>query len=186
VTQAIRYLALLRGINVGGKRKMSMTELAQVFSANDCTGVQTYIQSGNVLFTSPIADKILLAKMLTAQIEQQFGFAVPVVLRTQSQIEQVLHNNPFLKEDIPNDRLHVMFLADQPDPIRVELLDPLRSSPDQFACIGSEIFLLLPNGMADTKLTNTYFDSTLRTVSTARNWRTVNKLYEMMTPPSIP
>ena len=174
------YLALLRGVNVGGNRKVPMKVLSQIFLDCGCSDVQTYIQSGNVVFKSIVVDQTELNKKLSGQIETMFGFAVPLVLRTASQLAQVLNDNPFANETIPDDRLHVMFLADLPDPARVDLLDPQRRPPDQIVCRGQEIYLWTPNGLADTKYTNAYFDSTLRTTSTARNWRTVSKLYSMM------
>ena len=174
------YVALLRGINVGGNRKIPMGVLSQVFRDHDCSDVQTYIQSGNVVFKSIVADRVRLIKTLTAGIETQFGFPVPMVLRSAPQIKKVLSDNPFANETIPDDRLHVMFLADPPDPVRVALLDPQRRPPDQIVCRGQEIYLWTPNGLADTKYTNAYIDSALHTISTARNWRTVNKLCGMM------
>jgi len=101
-------------------------------------------------------------------------------LRTAEQIETVFATNPFLKMGAPEETLHVMFLADVPAPGAVKALDPDRSPPDTFLVQGQEIYLRMPNGMGETKLTNAYFDSKLATISTARNWRTVGKLLELM------
>jgi uncharacterized protein (DUF1697 family) len=173
------YVALLRGINVGGKNKLTMKDLVEMFVAAGCSDVQTYIQSGNVIFR---ADGELvggLAKVITQKIEGRFGYRIPVVLREMDEIAAVMLNNPFLKAGL-EDSLHVCFLADRPSVTDIEQLDPKRSVPDVFAVVGQEIYMRLPNGAAKTKLTNAYFDSKLRTVSTVRNWRTVGKLLELM------
>jgi uncharacterized protein (DUF1697 family) len=92
----------------------------------------------------------------------------------------VISNNPFLKAGAAEKELHVLFLADLPASRSVRDLDPDRSPPDAFKVRGQEIYLRLPNGGARTKLTNQYFDSKLRTTSTARNWRTVTMLFELV------
>ena len=99
--------------------------------------------------------------------------------RRADEIEAVVDANPFLQAGAETDKLHVVFLADEPDAERVEALDPDRSPPDEFTVRGREVYLHCPNGMARSKLTNSYFDSTLSTVSTMRNWKTVGKLLEL-------
>jgi uncharacterized protein (DUF1697 family) len=98
-----------------------------------------------------------------------------VLLRTAEELGETIRNNPFLAAGAPENWLHVLFLASQPDAQRVAALDPLRSPPDAYAVRGREIYLQCPNGVGNTKLTNAYFDSRLATVSTGRNWRTVCK-----------
>jgi uncharacterized protein (DUF1697 family) len=174
------YVALLRGVNVGGKNCLPMKELSQMFSRFGCGDVRTYIQSGNVVFTAPSKVAAGLPGLMAAEIETKFDIRTPVVLRTAAQMKDVLRFNPYLKPEIPEASLHVYFLADVPRESDVGSLDPLRSAPDVFAVRGREIYLQLPNGMGRTKLTNNYFDSRLKTVSTARNWRTVTTLCEML------
>jgi uncharacterized protein (DUF1697 family) len=174
------WLALLRGINVGGKNKLPMKDLTAIFVAARCTEVRSYIQSGNIIFQASPAASARLPGVISASIASRFGYKVPVVLRTLEQIAKVLADNPFLEAGAAEDELHVMFLADTPALERVAALDPDRSPPDTFEVLGQEIYLRLPNGVADSKLTNVYFDSKLATVGTARNWRTVNKLFELM------
>jgi uncharacterized protein (DUF1697 family) len=91
----------------------------------------------------------------------------------------VVRGNPFLKAGAAEELLHVSFLADRPSTDLVAALDSTRSAPDEFAVVGREIYMKLVTGAAKTKLTNAYFDSKLKTVSTMRNWRTVLKLAEM-------
>ena len=171
------WVALLRGINLGGKNKLPMKDLTAMFVEAGCGHVRNYIQSGNVVFeTAP--DR--LCEVIQQSIEKQFGFRVPVILRNAKQLRAVVAGNPFLKAGAAPETLHVMFLADKPSQAHVDTLDPHRSPPDEFIVQGQEIFLRLPNGAGNSKLTNAYFDSKLATISTSRNWRTVNTLLEMM------
>jgi uncharacterized protein (DUF1697 family) len=174
----MNYCALLRGINVGGKAKLPMKELAAIFAACGATGVKTYIQSGNVVFASEDAEACVAA--VTAAIAKQYGYPGRIVLRSGAEMKSCLANNPFARAGAEESALHVYFLAEAPRPDAVKGLDAGRSTPDEFVVKGREVFLFLPNGMARTKLTNAYFDSRLGTVSTARNWRTVGALVGML------
>jgi len=171
-------VALLRGINVGGKNILPMKDLAKIFTDADCTNVRTYIQSGNVVFEAP-AGAAGIADAIQAKIEKRFGYKVPVILRTEDQLLKTIRENPFLAAAPDQKWLHVYFLAAAPNARAIATLDSNRSAPDAFHVRGPEIYLHLPNGMARTKLTNAYFDSKLSTICTARNWATVLKLSEM-------
>lgn len=157
-----------------------MKDLIEMFVEAGCGDVRSYIQSGNVIFTAPPALSSRLSGLIVARIKKSFGFETPLVLRTATQLAKVISSNPFIESGVAEEQLHVMFLADLPDAGRVRRLDPARSAPDEFVVRGQEIYLRLPHGMGRSKLTNQYFDSTLSTVSTARNWRTVKKLLELM------
>jgi uncharacterized protein (DUF1697 family) len=170
------HLALLRGINVGGKAILPMKDLAAIFAAAGATAVQTYLQSGNVVFDA--ADPEAVAARVTVEIAARFAYPGRVVLRSAAELAAAYRSNPF--DGAPIETLPVYFLADEPTPEAVQSLDPNRSPGDTFVVRGRDIFLHLSNGMARTKLTNAYFDSKLQTVSTARNWKTVAKLVEMM------
>jgi uncharacterized protein (DUF1697 family) len=172
-------VALLRGINVAGKNLLPMKDLARMFEDAGCANVRTYIQSGNVIFEAPDgASKV--AEEVTRAIEKKFGYRVPVILRTTSEMEATIRGNPFLVAEIDTKWLHVYFLGDRPSAACCASLDAKRSAPDAFQVRGREIYLHLPNGMGRSKLTNAYFDSKLSTTCTARNWATVLKLAEMM------
>jgi uncharacterized protein (DUF1697 family) len=174
------FLALLRGINVGGKNKLPMTDLVALFAAAGCRDVRSYIQSGNVIFQADLEVVASLPDVITAAIAEKYGYQVPVVLRTAVQLGDVIRQNPFVAQGADEETLHVLFLADRPSVARVESLDLDRSPPDAFVVSGQEVYLRLPNGAGRTKLTNSYFDAKLATVSTGRNWRTVTALYAMM------
>jgi uncharacterized protein (DUF1697 family) len=180
------YLALFRGINVGGKNKLPMKDLKEMFIDAGCEDVKTYIQSGNVIFRASPAVSEPLPGLIAAKVAEGFGHRPPLILRTVGQLRDVISSNPFLPQGFPEDTLHVMFLADLPAPRRFEALDPDRSRPDVFFVRGREVYLHLPNGVADSRLTNAYFDSKLATISTGRNWRTVTKLLAMMEDPPGP
>jgi uncharacterized protein (DUF1697 family) len=173
------FVALLRGINVGGKNKLPMKDLVGMFERAGCVTTRHYIQSGNIVFSAPetLAPKIPV--MVEAAIAKGLGLRVPVVLRSEKELRGVVAGNPFLKTGVDPDALHVMFLAARPSKAAVEKLDPARSPPDAFVVKGREIYLACPDGVGRTKLTNAWFDSKLETVSTSRSWRTVLKLVAM-------
>jgi uncharacterized protein (DUF1697 family) len=167
-----RYLALLRGINVGGKHLVPMKDLAELFRGAGCREVSTFIQSGNVLFTAEPEVAAGLPGRIAASIRDRFGISSPVILRRAEELTAVLRGNPFPEEAL----VHVAFLADLPDPRRVQALDPGRSPGDAFQVAGRDIYLRLNGGVSGTRFTNAWFDSQLDTVSTFRNWRTVVSL----------
>lgn len=175
------HVALLRGINVGGKNRLAMGALVELFRALGCDEVRTYIQSGNVVFRATPERAASLADELIRGIEREHGLTVPVVLRTARELAGVLRANPFLdaRGATPEEFLHVAFLAEAPGARALATLDPRRSPPDRFVVRGREIYFSCPNGMARTKLTNAYFDARLATTSTLRNWRTVRQLVEL-------
>lgn len=177
---AATHLALLRGVNVGGKNKLPMKDLAAMFAAAGCDDVRTYIQSGNVLFRAEPAVAAGVATAVAGAIAHRFGYRTPVVVRTAEELRRAVARNPFLASGAAPEALHVLFLADEPARDRVDALDPGRSPGDDFAVLGREVFLHLPRGVAGSKLTNAYFDARLATVSTGRNWRTVTTLLGMM------
>jgi uncharacterized protein (DUF1697 family) len=170
-------VALMRGINVGGKNKLPMRDLAALFTEAGCAAVTTYIQSGNVVCRASRALARELPAVIEGAIHQRFGLKVPLVLRSAAELAEIVRGNPF--PGAAADTLHVAFLAAAPNPSQVAGLDPQRSPPDEFAVQGREIYLCFKNGVARSKLTNAYFDTKLATTTTVRNWRTVLKLLDM-------
>jgi uncharacterized protein (DUF1697 family) len=120
-----------------------------------------------------------LPERIAAAIEKQHGLRVPVVLRSAAELERIAARNPFLAERADPSTLHVAFLAAKPAKAALAALDPDRSPPDRFVALGMELYLHCPNGLARTKLTNAWLDSTLKTTSTVRNWKTVLRLVEL-------
>lgn len=156
-----------------------MKELAALFAETGCQEPRTYIQSGNIVFRTDVKQIPALTKRITDEIRARYGFATEIIIRSGSDLAKILKANPFLKEQIPESFLHVYFVAGKYDKKAVADLDVHRSPPDRFIVQGSEIYLCVPNGMGKTKLLNTYFEKKLGTCMTARNWRTVLRLYEM-------
>ncbi len=177
-----RYVALLRGINVGGKNRLPMADLRDIFTAAGCGTVRTYIQSGNAVFeaTRDLAEAVPEAVALA--IRERFGYETSVVVRSGAELRRIATSNPFDTSGDPR-LLLVAFLRDAPTADSVSRLDPGRSPPDEFVVRGSEVYLRYPNGVARSKLTNEYLAGRLQTVSTMRNWRTVLKLLEMVDTP---
>jgi uncharacterized protein (DUF1697 family) len=175
-----RYVAFFRGINVGGKHKIAMGDLRALFDVAGATNVRSYIQSGNVLYDATALTATQISARVETELERNFGFRAPIAVRTDMELAAVLAGNPYLRPDSDPTRLHVVFLSALPEKRKVAALDPNRSPGDAYVVAGREIYLSLPNGAADTKLTNAFFDSGLGVTSTGRNWRTVTTLYGML------
>ena len=173
------FAALIRGINVGGRNKISMAELRSVFSSLGHEDVTTLIQSGNVVFRSDAGDEAAIARELEDRLADDFGLAVSVLVRRPSELALVAGGNPFLEGETDLSRLHVLFLDAAPAAGLVAGLDPGRSAPDRFAVHGREIYLHCPNGSGRSRLTTAYFESRLGVRATARNWNTVLRLVEL-------
>jgi uncharacterized protein (DUF1697 family) len=172
-------VAFLRGINVSGHRKVSMADLRTLFAALGAEDVQTYLQSGNVVFKSPAASRAQLIHAIEKQIRNELGIDVTVLLRTKAQLAKIFAGNPFTNSGAEPAKLHVTLLADKPERARVRELDQRRGEPDEFRVVGQEIYLHCPNGYGRTKLNNAYFEQHLGVAATTRNWKTVTKLAEL-------
>ncbi len=172
-----RFISILRGINVGGQRKLPMEQLKSLFEGLNYKDVFTYIQSGNVIFT---ADKIpppVLEKIIEKKISEKFNMEVPVIIRQVPEMASILAINPFLKiKGIDIEKLHVTFLEKIPGQNELNNIEKYDYSPDKFSIIKKEVFLYCPGGYGKTKLSNNFFESKLKVKATTRNWKTVNKL----------
>jgi uncharacterized protein (DUF1697 family) len=175
---AERQIALLRGINVGGHKKVPMARLRELMDADGYEDVRTYVQSGNLVFTGP---KKTTAAKLEKQLAEWFGFDIAVVLRTRAEIAAVVKAN--LLGELADDpkRYHVVFLSGALEPKRIADIDLDDYAPDTFKHRGQELYLWTPNGIHDSKLARTLSDKRLGVTATARNWRTVEKLLELAT-----
>jgi uncharacterized protein (DUF1697 family) len=174
------YISLLRGINVGGHKKIKMDRLRASFEALGFEQVQTYIQSGNVVFKAGKLSTSGLSKKIEEQILKDFGFSVAVISRTSDEMSKVIADNPFLKEHgIDLEKLHVTFLSAAPAEAALKKLAELTVAPDRFHSLGKEIYFHLPNGVSQSVLMKSPVDRVLAVVPTTRNWRTVNQLHAM-------
>jgi uncharacterized protein (DUF1697 family) len=174
-------ISILRGINVSGHKKILMSDLKALYEEIKFKEVLTYIQSGNVIFKSD--DKLSdseIGKKIEKKIYEKYKFDVPVIVRTVTEIGNAISNNPFLKEKgIDHEKLHITFLAERPAKIKSDALMNIDYSPDKFFIIDREVFLYCPNGYGNTKLSNNFFESKLKVGATTRNWKTVNKIFEL-------
>ncbi len=169
------WIVLLRGINVGGANKLAMTDLKALMTSLGHTAVFTYIQSGNVVLTSPRSDRASLAAEISAGIERAHGLVVSVVLRTPDELSAALAANPFTME-ADGSRVMITFLSDVPLPDAISRLEADRFVPDRFELRGSELYAHYPNGAGRSKMTLDYFEKRLGVRGTARNLNTVAKL----------
>ena len=177
----MRHVALLRGINVGGKNKLPMRDLAAIFEAAGAKNVRTYIQSGNVVFEATVAAAKAIPERVRKRVTTDFGIDSPVITRSASEFMRIIKAQPFAADD--EKALHVAFLDRKPAAVAARALDPDRSPGDAFKLIGREIYLSFSSGVAKTRLTNDYFDRVLGTTSTVRNWRTTTRLADMVGEP---
>jgi uncharacterized protein (DUF1697 family) len=176
------YLALLRGINVVGKKSIKMAELVKLFKSLKFKNVRTYIQSGNVIFESSSSNTEILTRTIETAIEKKFGFSVSVIIRTSEELKKIVAKNPLLKEkNIQMDKLHVTFLKDVPAKELVASLEMNEASNEKYVINNREIYLYCPNGYGITKLNNSIFEKKLKIVATTRNWKTTTTLLEVAT-----
>ena len=173
------YAALLRGINLGSHAKIKMPDLRQLMLDLGHADVQTYLQSGNIVFTADDQDTDRLAQQIEQRITRDLDLAVPVLLRSHAELTRIVAENPYLKQRSDPATLHVTFLAAAPAHERLAGLDPAFGEPDAFTIVGREIYLACPNGYGRTKLSNTLFERRFRVGATTRNWKTVTELHEL-------
>jgi len=169
---------MLRGINVGGRAKVSMAALRAAFTDMGHSDVQTYIQSGNVIFRSDVSATKTQAAVERG-LEDRFGHGTKVVLRTSGRLAAIAANNPLTAGGRAPAKLHVTFLASTPALSRVADVDTRTFLPDEFRVTGREVYLHCPNGYGHTKLHNAFFERTLGVVATTRTWNTVTTLLSM-------
>jgi uncharacterized protein (DUF1697 family) len=143
--------------------------------------VETYVQSGNIVFQSSLENPNIISKRVGAKIIESFGFEVRVIVRTSKEMRNVISNNPFLKENgIDSSKLHVTFLSEVVQETSLERLAELPTSPDRFYPAPREIYIYCPIGYGRTKLSNVGIEKALSVTATTRNWKTTNKLLEMV------
>ena len=168
-------VALLRGVNVGGKRKLPMAKLREAFEAAGCTDVSTYIQSGNVLYRRASGTSAKTRAALEKAVSEAAGFDVDLVLRSVADLRKAVDNNPF--SDSPTSDVHVAFVADRVPSAGKARLEKAKRGQEDFKIVGREIYLLLPDGMGRAKLPTAL--PSLGVPATARNWKTIEKLIEL-------
>ena len=183
----MRYVALLRGINVGGSTMIKMTELKAAFEQCGFENVVTYINSGNIAFncTSPrgskgdpsnLAVEQKLTETIERTIEKHFDKQIPTMIREQSAIAGIIAKNPFAGQFESHKEMHVMFLREEIPADKYEQLLTAAPAPERYQAIGRELYCHLPNGVIDSLLGKSFLEKKLKLAVTGRNWRTVEKL----------
>jgi uncharacterized protein (DUF1697 family) len=181
----LTYVSMLRGINVGPHKRIKMDDLRKSFEALGFEQVQTYIQSGNVVFRTKKTPTSVLSKRIEEKIISDFGFPVSVISRSSDEMSAAMERNPFMNgrgstnDKINPDKLHVMFLSEIPSPAALKKLSDLIAAPDRCLFIDREIYFYLPNGVSGSILMKKPVDRILAVVTTMRNWKTVNSLHNM-------
>jgi uncharacterized protein (DUF1697 family) len=173
------YIALLRGINVGGNNKLPMKDLAALFERAGCQNVSTYIQSGNVVFRVEAKLAKNLAETMNKAVLKAFKIDIPFIIRDAASLKKTIKATPYSKYTADPKLVHVGFLADKPTSEKVAALESQKFAPDEFQLVGQEVHFYFPKGMGKSKLTSQYFDSRLKTTITIRNWNTVTELLQM-------
>ncbi|NGO68810.1 DUF1697 domain-containing protein [Streptomyces boncukensis] len=170
------YAALLRGINVGGHKKVPMAELRGLIEELGWTDVRTYLQSGNAIFRTSEADP---GPKLEEAIAEHFGFEVRCLVRTSEELRQVAAACPLPAAELDPAKLLVLFLEEEPPPGHFAGVEAERFAPDEFHPVGRAVYCYFPQGMGRSKLPEALNAVRPAIVSTGRNWRTVQRLIEL-------
>jgi len=173
-------ISLLRAVNVGGHNQIKMETLRALYESLGLRDVQTYVQSGNVVFRSQEQDLARLARKIEDRIERKFGIRPDVILRTTSELRDVIARNPFAsRPEIDPRKLLVTFLAAESSSEAREQVLKMNTNPDELHVIGREVYIYFPEGMARPQISWMAVTKMLKTSGTGRNWTTVGKLLEM-------
>ncbi len=178
-----RYIALLRGINVSGHNAIRMTALQTSFTTLGLQEPQTYLQSGNVVFRAASTDTPVLAQTIAAQITQDFGHAVPVLVLSAAELEVIAQSNPLWPPEGGDEKLfHATFLFQPVAQARFNALKLPAATGERAVLVENTVLLHCPEGYGKTKLSNSTFEKLLGVPATTRNWRTVLALRAMCQP----
>ncbi|WP_381559732.1 DUF1697 domain-containing protein [Streptomyces eurythermus] len=175
-----KYVALLRGINVGGHARIAMKDLRELFGALGFDEVQTYLQSGNVVFADPAgAAPGEVRERIEKRLADGLGVPAAVLLRTGESLGRTVTAGPYADRADDPTGLHVTFLAETPAPGQAAALRTPPGETAEFTLLGDEIHLHVPGGYGRTKLNNAFIERRLGITATTRNWRTVKALHGM-------
>jgi uncharacterized protein (DUF1697 family) len=174
------YVALLRSVNVAGHGRIAMADLRQSFLALGHRDVETYIQTGNVIFTSSSTSTTKLVGTIEQRLESDFGSAPAVILRSAADMVRIAATSPYARQGADPARHHVTFLAQVPTRERLADFSPPPSGRDELDIIGQEVYVHTPDGYAGSKLTGALLERRLGVVSTTRNWNSVSTLSRLV------
>ena len=174
-------ISLLRGINVGGNKKIKMADLRDLYTSLGFQNTKTVLQSGNAVFETDLTDMAVIKQTISDAIQTTFGFDVQIILRTPNQLEAIVANHPFTDEQL-NDpaKISIVYLDSIPDD---EALDDLRDSNtgrEEINSKGQQLYLFYPDGKGSSKLDNGRIERKLKVKATARNWNTTQKIINLI------
>lgn len=171
------YISFLRGINVSGKNRIKIDELKDLYEAIGFRNIKTYIQSGNVIFTSKEQNIDDRGTAIKEQIRAKYGYNVEVFVRTPSELKKIIDSAPVADKDIS--KFHVTFLSSVPSVSQLENIMKKKSETEFILIDKKTVYLYCPDGYGKTKLSNNFLEKKLNVSATTRNWKTVNKLIEL-------
>ena len=177
----MKYISILRGINVSGQKKIKMIDLRSLYEKLGFENILTYIQSGNVIFESKEKNKAVLKGNLEKIIENNYQFHIPVEIRSNSELSKIIGDCPFGTVDLDKDGTKVLltFLSSSPKKSNINDLLKHVSLPEQLVVKGKEVYIYCPDGYGKSKLNNNFIEKKLGVEATTRNWKSVHKLYEL-------
>ena len=172
------WIALLRGINVGGHNRLPMKSLSQILEAAGCEHVKTYIQSGNVVFRAEIKSAARFGEEIGQAIEKEHGFSPAILLIPADELERAIASNPYPEATSEPKTLHLSFLEHEPEEGRISAAKTLLAKTESFTVKGNLLYLHAPEGIGRSKFA-AGIERVLQVKMTGRNWRTVTKLEEL-------
>ena len=174
-------ISFLRGVNMTGHNSIRMADLSNLYGRLGFGENKTYIQSGNVIFkTETHADRKEIAEKIRQEILKTFRYDIPVIIRDIDELENTELSNPYINfPDFDTSKMAVIFLLNPVTKVGIDKMSAVRYSPDQYCILDREILVYCPNGFGKTKLYTNFFESKMKVVGTARNWKTVATLLEM-------
>jgi uncharacterized protein (DUF1697 family) len=175
-----RYAALLRGINVGGKKKVAMADLRQLLSRLGYTDVRTHLNSGNAVFTSPEDEPATLAGRIENSIDAELGLALRCLVRTGAELRAVIDGNPLSDVATDGSKMVALFLSHAPDAQLLAAHDPTQLAPTQVRLGDRVIYQWCPDGILAAPAVSGFVEKHLKVTVTARNWNTVVKLSALL------
>jgi uncharacterized protein (DUF1697 family) len=172
------FISFLRAVNMTGHNSIKMTDLAELFIKMGIKDAETYIQSGNVIFSDTGSIPLpSLSGNIEQSILERFNYIIPVMVRTNQELIELFSSNPFLEEtDFNPSKMAVIFLHDKPSDTQIQKVADIDYPPDKFRIIGKEIFIYCPNGFGRTKLYTNFFEKKMGVMGTARNWKTITTI----------
>ncbi|TGN26274.1 DUF1697 domain-containing protein [Empedobacter tilapiae] len=174
------FIAVLRGINVSGKKIIKMDILTKLLEELNLENVTTYVQSGNAVFSSNLTNVKEIADLIHDKILESLNFEVPVLILSIKKLKNIIENNPFLMDlNIDKEFLHYTFLANKPSEINTDKIEKVKNEDEQYFIVEDVVYLYCPSGYGKTKLTNIFFENLLNVSATTRNQNTTTALLQL-------